>query len=295
MNPKHVFISYKHEEHSRLLLETLVGKLKDHGYAVWYDKHIDGGSRWRIEIDRALDAAFAVIVIVTPASSNSTYVIYEWAYALATRKAVIPILLEGDRTTIHPRIDELHFRDFRKQFKEEWEEVLQDIENEARIAGIQSAVGWSERAPTQPSRTDEIPVVRVLSEDDHELLTEFFRLVPDRLISKLQVMDLLESRDLDGTRSFTTLLSWIIALHDYTDGQPFDKMADRRLADLLGATCRKILFLESKHNESSSSDDDEFIDYDEAETGRVAITELQAAYRKLRTYISRSYPGFHLP
>lgn len=293
MLTRHVFISYKHEKHSRRLVEKLARKLKEQGYAVWYDKHIDGGSRWRIEIDRALDAAFVVIVIITPDASSSTYVIYEWAYALALRKTVIPILLQGEKEVIHPRIDELQFRDFRTQFEEEWEQVLEDIENEARTAGVEKAVNWSERAPTQPSRTDQITVVRTLTESETEILTGFFRLVPERLIASLKVMDLLESRDLDGTRSFTTLLSWIIALQSYVDVRDFDTISDEKLSRLLALTCSKILFLESKHNESSH--DDEFIDYEAAETGRIAIDDVQKTYRLLRTYVLKSYPDFRFP
>ena len=45
------------------------------GHVVWWDRHIQGGSRFSSEIDRALKEAEAVIVLWSPASVQSAWVI----------------------------------------------------------------------------------------------------------------------------------------------------------------------------------------------------------------------------
>lgn len=55
-----VFVSYKAEDRARL--KPLVAALEVEGFTVWWDAHIGGGTDWREEIQRHLDAARCVIV-----------------------------------------------------------------------------------------------------------------------------------------------------------------------------------------------------------------------------------------
>jgi adenylate cyclase len=48
--------------------------LSEAGHDVWWDRHLQGGSRFTIEIDQALKRAEAVIVIWSPISVNSAWV-----------------------------------------------------------------------------------------------------------------------------------------------------------------------------------------------------------------------------
>jgi len=80
-----VFISYDHDDKEfaiefRRNLETFLQAHLDSSIQVWMDDRIPNGAYWRDEIDRKLDAASLVIVIVSPASMQSAYVTYEWTY-----------------------------------------------------------------------------------------------------------------------------------------------------------------------------------------------------------------------
>lgn len=60
---KHVFISYCHDN------KPMVSKLRDDlisaGETVWWDDEIPGGAEWKLEIRRALENAYAIVVCFT--------------------------------------------------------------------------------------------------------------------------------------------------------------------------------------------------------------------------------------
>lgn len=81
-----VFISYKSEE--RTLPEALATDLQAAGYSVWWDVALVGGPSFREQILGELDAARAVIVIWTPASVRSEFVLDEAERAKALNKLI---------------------------------------------------------------------------------------------------------------------------------------------------------------------------------------------------------------
>jgi len=88
----HVFVSYKRE--SLDVVEKLVNELKRHHY-VWFDQTgIPGGTEWEQMINNALDAASALVLMVTPAALESEWVTYEYQTALKKNVLVIPFILE---------------------------------------------------------------------------------------------------------------------------------------------------------------------------------------------------------
>lgn len=91
----HIFISYPHPD--RAALHRLVDWLKAHDIAVseiWYDDHIEAGDTWREEIDEALDAAYAVLVVVTRHTLRSSYCMYEVGYAFGQGIPIFPLVFE---------------------------------------------------------------------------------------------------------------------------------------------------------------------------------------------------------
>jgi len=124
----HVFISYSHADKDKLNL--LVEKLKQGGFTdenIWYDKHIKPGGDWRDEIEEKLKEAFAVAVIVTAESMNSTYVTYEWSWALGNGTPVVPLLFEDMfLTKIHSRLSIIHYIDCINNLPDEIIETLKD-------------------------------------------------------------------------------------------------------------------------------------------------------------------------
>ena len=83
-----IFISYKQEE--RALAAALAEDLEVSGYSVWWDTRLVGGPSFRTQILRQLNMSHAVIVIWTPASVLSEWVLDEADHAAADRK-LIPV------------------------------------------------------------------------------------------------------------------------------------------------------------------------------------------------------------
>jgi hypothetical protein len=89
---RHVFISYRREDSA--VVDELIAALT--GYACWRDtERIDGGQLWREAIARALDAAYAMILVVSPKAEQSKEVYAEYFYADGHHVPVIPLLIDS--------------------------------------------------------------------------------------------------------------------------------------------------------------------------------------------------------
>ena len=86
-----VFISYSRKDIS--FVELLAGDLKKNGMDVWYDlSRLEGGSRWRAEIEKAIRNSQYVIVVLSPASVESEWVEREFLFASNLKRKIIPLL-----------------------------------------------------------------------------------------------------------------------------------------------------------------------------------------------------------
>jgi Response regulator containing CheY-like receiver, AAA-type ATPase, and DNA-binding domains len=120
-----VFISYSTEDSVFADLAKL--KLNAANIDVWMDQDkLNAGEEWRNEIDLGIINADALILILTPESCNSSYVTYEWAFAIGRKKKVIPLLYKT--ANIHPRISVLQYLDFTNQRKGPWDQLFNLIE-----------------------------------------------------------------------------------------------------------------------------------------------------------------------
>jgi adenylate cyclase len=105
-----VFLSYAREDaDSAKQLAEVVGRA---GHEVWWDRHIQGGSRFATEIDRALKDAEAVVVMWTQTSIDSAWVQDEAAEGRDTGR-LVPVSLGGCRPP-------LGFRQFHTVDLETW-------------------------------------------------------------------------------------------------------------------------------------------------------------------------------
>ena len=87
---RHVFISYRRSDSA--VVDDLLAALSDR-YASWRDTaRIVGGQVWREEITRALDLAYAMILVVSTETEQSKEVYAEYFYALGRKVPVIPVL-----------------------------------------------------------------------------------------------------------------------------------------------------------------------------------------------------------
>jgi tetratricopeptide (TPR) repeat protein len=90
---KHVFISYARSDGAEMA-ERLFRDLINKSINVWYDQYsIAPGEDWDREIDKGLNEALAVLVLLTPGSVLSVQVKCEWNYAINKLIPIIPILV----------------------------------------------------------------------------------------------------------------------------------------------------------------------------------------------------------
>jgi hypothetical protein len=109
----HIFISYKSADPDAGadFIGNLRGEIRAAGFQPWEFKgQLIPGDEWRPEIDKAIDDAAALILVTTPASNRSPYVLYEWARACGAGVPVIPLLLA--HTELHPRLEVIQHEDF---------------------------------------------------------------------------------------------------------------------------------------------------------------------------------------
>lgn len=123
-NVKKYFLSYSHEDEKYAL--ELKNKLEEQGHIVWMDSaSIEPGNDYREAIDNAIRNAMAVIVLMTPASRKSEYVAYEWAFAFGCKVRVIPLMFK--KTSIHSRLEPLHYLDFSYKKKQPWDLLINTL------------------------------------------------------------------------------------------------------------------------------------------------------------------------
>jgi CheY-like chemotaxis protein len=121
-----VFISYSTK--NAVFADLAVLKLDALGISVWLDAgDLRGGEEWRSSIDRGIAQSDAMIVILTPASCASSYVTYEWGFALGMKKKVIPILHEDCQ--VHPRLEAIQHLDFRDHRNAQWDVLAREIKD----------------------------------------------------------------------------------------------------------------------------------------------------------------------
>jgi len=92
MSPEKTFFSYSRDDSEFVL--KLATDLRTAGIDIWLDQlDIVAGRRWDAEIEKALEGAETMIVILSPTSVASNNVMDEVSYALEEGKRVIPILI----------------------------------------------------------------------------------------------------------------------------------------------------------------------------------------------------------
>ena len=87
-----VFLSYDREDAARA--KSVAQALQRAGHSVWWDRHIKGGSQYSKEIEQALNAAEAVVVLWSKRSVDSASVRDE-AAAGRDRNCLIPVKIDA--------------------------------------------------------------------------------------------------------------------------------------------------------------------------------------------------------
>lgn len=119
-----VFLSYSTKDHHFAELVTL--KLGEAGIRVWRDRdNLRAGADWRQGIERGIAESSLILVALSNNSAESSYVTFEWAYALGNGKNLIPIKL--NECTIHPRLQTIQHIDFSVPGALPWASLIERI------------------------------------------------------------------------------------------------------------------------------------------------------------------------
>jgi HEAT repeat protein len=122
---RHVFISYCHDDAD--FAQILKEQINNAGFVTWKDLDLRAGDNWRSEIDDAIKAALAVILVISPPATASGYVSFEWAFALGAGVPVLPIVLKPGPAGLHPRLNALQTLDFSNYALRPWDVLTRSL------------------------------------------------------------------------------------------------------------------------------------------------------------------------
>src|SRR5450755_1774448 len=147
------FISYSRNDSAFAL--RLAGDLKAAGASVWLDQlDIRRGDRWDQAVEDALNHCTRMLVILSPASVNSTNVMDEVSFALEEGKAVIPILFQECKVPF--RLRRIQYVDFRQDYPRALQDLLLTFPLRQKAEQDKSAVRNVEpQIPPPVSNADE--------------------------------------------------------------------------------------------------------------------------------------------
>lgn len=131
-----VFLSYSSHDHH--FAELLATKFEQRKVNIWRDQgSLRAGNEWRRGIEDGINESSAVIVALSINSCESSYVTYEWAYAIGKDKVIIPLKL-GD-CKIHPKLEPIQYLDFSINGALPWEmlfERIAEIDSDASMESV---------------------------------------------------------------------------------------------------------------------------------------------------------------
>jgi hypothetical protein len=153
-----VFLSYSTKDY--FFAELAEIKLEEAGIRLWRDQgDLMAGTDWRKGIENGIANCHAVLVALSNESSLSSYVTYEWAYAIGKGKPIIPLKLED--CAMHPKIETIQYLDFSVPSALPWESLIdriREIETDITDLGIDNNINHS----AVVSNEDEFLIKQVL-------------------------------------------------------------------------------------------------------------------------------------
>ncbi|MBO0932527.1 toll/interleukin-1 receptor domain-containing protein [Fibrella aquatilis] len=150
-----VFLSYSTKDY--FFAELLGIKLAEAGISLWRDQgSLIAGTDWRQGIENGISNSIAVLVALSLQSTESSYVTYEWAYAIGKGKPIIPLKIT--ECQMHPRLESIQHLDFRVSNTLPWDLLIERIK-EIEVDSYQSLV-MAESASQEISTNSEDPLVK---------------------------------------------------------------------------------------------------------------------------------------
>lgn len=89
-----IFISYSRQD--KVYVNKLEAYLIQNRLPVWLDKQIDYGREWPRVIEKHVEKCQVFLLVMSPRSKESDWVLRELTHAQDLKKLIIPLLLEGE-------------------------------------------------------------------------------------------------------------------------------------------------------------------------------------------------------
>ncbi len=148
-----VFLSYSRQD--RDLALEVAHYLQQNGLDVWWDSALSAGENFRDTVTKQLDAAKAVIVLWSPDSMRSQWVLSEASHALSTRKLISLRTPDLPLDRIPPPFNTLHILDVEDARKSD--AVLEAVRRLTGQAEPRAASVPPSASSTPPADTDTVP------------------------------------------------------------------------------------------------------------------------------------------
>ncbi len=141
----HVFISYAHKDYDDFV-KQFIERLEKAGFDKWIDhEQLAGGKDWTEDIDKGINQAYGLILIISNSSAQSDYVKYEWAFALGQGVPMIPIIYQA-QNSLPPRLIPIQYFDFTDPNWSQWDAFI------ARLKEVRDEFGTIVRIPSDAPR-----------------------------------------------------------------------------------------------------------------------------------------------
>jgi formylglycine-generating enzyme required for sulfatase activity len=96
-----LFLSYSRRDSDAM--HQVQEALREAGLSVWTDEGLEPGTQsWKDAIAEAVKQAYALVVLLSPSSSQSTWVKNEVGFAQTLNKRIFPVLIAGEAATAVP-------------------------------------------------------------------------------------------------------------------------------------------------------------------------------------------------
>ncbi len=122
---KNIFMSYSRRELG--FVDDLVDKLETQNYHVWLDyRALIPGSPWNVQIEKGLNEADTVLLVVSKAALASEYVALEWRHFLKMNKRVLLLIFEA--VDLPEELEKYEWVDFRGNYQAGLDELFSQLQ-----------------------------------------------------------------------------------------------------------------------------------------------------------------------
>ncbi len=235
----HTFISYAREDKEFAL--KLATDLRAVGREIWIDKNIKAGESWPSKLQQAIENCEYFVVILSPHSVNSEYVLKEISAANSKNKIIVPVLYH--KCTRPFLLNDLHYADFTVDFQSGFQTLLAAFhirESGSTQAQPHSSIQPEKKTIAPPYGMVHIPAGLFFMGSDereeerpsHKVYIDAFYMDRHQVTVEQYQVFLLATKHWESPKHWDEQLDnpkWPVVLLTWEDARQYAKWADKRL------------------------------------------------------------------